>query len=496
MTLGIPTIGKESTSIEYPQWEGEPPRDEFFWLTLINKATLILNSRIGLISKTDAKKWSGALKEIEKEAGTSGAHRPKTVLHFEPKLVEKCGWEVTAMHAGRSSQDMHCTFQKAMLRDELLKISGALTEAIENLLYLCRENRDTYLPAYTNGVAAQPETLAHIWLAHLAGLERDLESIEKCYEKHNYCPMGATVLGGTSWPLDRKGMAQYLGFEAPVYNTYDATQIEATDAPLDMSLALISPMLHIVQFIQDIMTQYAQPEPWILVGSTYASSAMPQKRNPGSLIDVRRDANTVLGNLMSILFRTHNLTPGMYDAKDSLLNSTMLKEATYVLTSFASVLKLLKIDSVRSRKELDRDWTATQELADILMRKYKVPFRIGHRIASHLTTFGRQQHYKPSSFPYAKICEIYESVLAESGLTGVPQKFPMNEEEFRNALDPVAIVHRRNVLGACQPSEVNQMIEMAEKVLQKHKQWKMVHQDALRNALSHCEKDFERIMEG
>ena len=198
------------------------------------------------------------------------------------------------MHAGRSSQDMHCTYQKAILRDEVLNIAEAIGEVLNNLLELCKQNTDTYLPAYTNGVAAQPETLAHIWLAHFSGFLRDLESLETWFEKHNYCPMGATVLGGTSWPLDRKGMSSYLGFKAPVYNTYDATQIAATDAPLELSLALVSPMLHVVQFIQDVMTQYAQPRPWILVGSTYASSAMPQKRNPGSLIDVRRDANTVL----------------------------------------------------------------------------------------------------------------------------------------------------------------------------------------------------------
>ena len=75
------------------------------------------------------------------------------------------------------------------------------------------------------------------------------------------------------------------------------------------------------------MTQYAQPRPWILVSSTYASTAMPQKRNPGSLIDVRRDANQVLGELTGTIFRAHDLMPGMYDPKDEAINSTVWRRA-------------------------------------------------------------------------------------------------------------------------------------------------------------------------
>ncbi|MBS4768608.1 lyase family protein [Turicimonas muris] len=495
MTLGMPTIGKNSESIEYLHWEGNPPKDEFFWLTAINKATLVLNHRIGLISAQNAKKWARALQEVEEEASVSGSHRPKTVLHFEPKLVAKCGWEITAMHAGRSSQDMHCTYQKAILRDEVLNIAEAIGEVLNNLLELCKQNTDTYLPAYTNGVAAQPETLAHIWLAHFSGFLRDLESLETWFEKHNYCPMGATVLGGTSWPLDRKGMSSYLGFKAPVYNTYDATQIAATDAPLELSLALVSPMLHVVQFIQDVMTQYAQPRPWILVGSTYASSAMPQKRNPGSLIDVRRDANTVLGNLTNIIFRAHSLPPGMYDAKDSMLNASTVREACFVLTSFAAVLKMLQINKKRALEELDLDWTATQELADTLMRKYSIPFRIGHHIASQMTTFGRSNELRPSNFPYEKVCEIYQQTLEKMEMKEHPTEFPLTEEEFRSVLNPISIVNRRNVLGACQPGEVSLMLKKADADLAEHKLWKTEQSRGIKDALERCQRDFNALME-
>jgi argininosuccinate lyase len=61
--------------------------------------------------------------------------------------------------------------------------------------------------------------------------------------------------------------------------------------PVELGAVVTSIALHAGAFIQDIMTQYAQPRPWILLqeggGNTYVSSAMPQKRNPGLLNDAQ-----------------------------------------------------------------------------------------------------------------------------------------------------------------------------------------------------------------
>ena len=144
---------------------------------------------------------------------------------------------------------------------------------------------------------------------------------------------------------------------------------------------LVHPMLQVGQFIAEVMQQYAQPRPWILVSATYASSAMPQKRNPGPLIDVRRDAGVVLAELQSVVMRAHNLPTGMYDAKDEKVNRAFVAEASDVLEAFAAVLGMLRVNPERALEELNLDWTASQELADVLMRRFRVPFRVGHALA-------------------------------------------------------------------------------------------------------------------
>ena len=68
------------------------------------------------------------------------------------------------------------------------------------------------------------------------------------------------------------------------------------DEPVEVGQVISSVSLHVGNFIEDMMTQYAQARPWILLqvgkDTTYVSSAMPQKRNPGILNNTRRDAST------------------------------------------------------------------------------------------------------------------------------------------------------------------------------------------------------------
>ena len=45
--------------------------------------------------------------------------------------------------------------------------------------------------------------------------------------------MGTTVLNGTSWPLNRARMADYLGFATMVDNAYDAAQISSMEQPVE-----------------------------------------------------------------------------------------------------------------------------------------------------------------------------------------------------------------------------------------------------------------------
>ena len=129
---------------------------------------------------------------------------------------------------------------------------------------------------------------------------------------------------------------------------------------------------------------------------------MPQKRNPGILNNTRRDASTAIGLAMAATMRMHNITPGMPDPKEVKDNTEMVETALGVLKSFDKILNSLVIRPDRALEELNSDWTASQELADVLMRKYKLPFRVGHHFASEVVDYAKQNNIKPLDFPYAE----------------------------------------------------------------------------------------------
>lgn len=470
----------------------EPLRDEFFWLGEINKASTVINAEQGLLDRALAPKLAQGIAKVIEAGNQPGARRPSTVISFEPLMIKEAGVEVTLIHAGRSSQDMHATYRAAIMRDRLLTLAGELNRATRTMVELAAAHRDTIMPNYTNGVAAQPNSYGHYLLGLVAGLDRDAQRIRETYARVDRSPMGTTVLNGTSWPLDRQRMADYLGFAGLVENAYDASQIAAADLPIEVGGIVTGIALHVGGFIEDVMTQYAQSRPWIILreggGNTYVSSAMPQKRNPGLLNGTREDASTALSLAMGPVFRAHNIPPGMPDAKDAKTNSAMTDSATKALQGLDRILKALAIDPERALEELNSDWTASQELADVLMRKYKLPFRAGHHFASEVVDYAKLHNIKPTEFPYAQAQAIYRKAAPEMGLAAAD--LPMGEAEFRATLDPVAIIKNRATSGGPQPAEMDRMLAEAKQRLDRQDAWIKDRRARISAGLAKLDADF------
>lgn len=470
-------------------------RDEFFWLGEINKASIIINSDEGLLPKEDTPEIASALQQVIDAGNQPEGERPSAVIKFEPFWIEAGGLEVTLVHAGRSSQDMHATYRAAIQRDKLLALAEQLSKTSATMIGLAAEHADTIVPNYTNGVAAQPNSYAHYLLGHAAGLDRDAQRIREAYARIDRSAMGTTVLNGTSWPLNRQRMADYLGFAALVDNAYDASQISSMDQPVEVAQIVTSIALHTGNFIEDVMTQYAQTRPWILLeeggGNTYVSSSMPQKRNPGLLNGTRSAASQTIALAMGPVFQTHNITPGMSDPKDVEENSRIVDAAIDTLERFEKVLTALVINSDRALEELNSDWTASQEIADILMRDHDLPFREGHHVASEIVTYARNEGIGPLDFPYNEAQRIYAETVEG---TEYPQELPLSEEEFRAALDPVAIIGNRATSGGPQPSEIKRMLNEAQDRIAAQNSWIKDRRGHIDTALAKLDQEFSALL--
>jgi argininosuccinate lyase len=473
-----------------------PVRDEFYWLGQMNKATTVINSQEGLLDKAMVPKIAAGIVKVLEDGEQPGGRRPATVISFEPLLIRAAGQDVTLLHAGRSSQDMHATFRAAILKDDLLALADQLNKTSETLVKLAEQHAKTIVPNYTNGVAAQPNSYGHYLLGHAAGFERDAQRLRETYARIDRSAMGTTVLNGTSWPLNRQRMSKYLGFAAVADNAYDAGQISSTEHPVEVGAVVTGIALHVGHFIEDVMTQYAQPRPWILLqeggGNTYVSSAMPQKRNPGLMNDTRRDASTAITLAMGPVMRAHNITPGMGDAKDVKTNTEMVRSSVRALQGLDKILNGLVISPERALEELNSDWTASQELADVLMRQHKLPFRLGHHFASDVVDFAKLKNIKPLDFPYAEARRIYKEAVKD--YPGVAAELPMTEAEFKETLNPVAIVQNRKTAGGPQFSEVTRMVNVAKQQIKTQGQWIQAKKNAIDSALKQLDSDFSALI--
>lgn len=470
----------------------EQVRDNFFWIGQINKASLVINTEEGLLDMADAPKFAKAIDKVLQDGQKPGAKRPQSVITFEPLLVEEAGSGITKLHAGRSSQDMLSTSGTAMLREDLLALQTAVNEVNATLLQMAEKNRNVMVPGYTNGVAAQPNSYGHYLLAFASGFDRDSERLREYYIRLDRSPMGTTVMNGTSWPLNRYKMADLLGFETIAYNAYDAVQIYTPEKAVEAGYVCTSLALHIGAFVEDVMQQYAQPHPWILLqeggGNTYVSSAMPQKRNLGILNRARASAGTILGMANGTVYRAHNVPPGMPDSHSGV--NAMVKETTKLVRDFNKILLALRIEPERSLTELNLDWTASQELADVLMRKYNVPFRVGHHFASELVGFARQHGYTPLTIPYADAQRIYTQIVGNDAAS----QLPMDEAEFFATMNPKAIIANRATVGGPQSVELSKMLAMEQDKLAKRQAWVKARQSKLAKAEAKLETEFAKYL--
>ncbi|MDD5333231.1 MAG: lyase family protein [Rhodoferax sp.] len=457
------SVSKDATSAR------AKAQDQFYWLGRINMASTVMLLEEGIIPARLARPIAEGVIYSIRQADQPGGKRPRDVLQIEKIISEKAGPEATLIHSGRSRQDMLATYRVAQLRTAVLDTAEALLQARLALLDLASHNVDTYVPAYTNGVQAQPVSYAHYLLAFADSFARDSQRIRELYARLNLSPMGTAVLANSSWPLNRNRLAELLGFDGLVLNSYDAGQVISYDVPIEAANIVGSVALRIGAMMQDLHTQYHQSRPWILLDTsqTYTSSAMPQKQNPGLIMGARTKASDVVALAQWATLHAHNVTPGMTDYKEEVPRTYL--SAVEMLNQFVAVLKALKVDPQRSLEELNGDWTTSMELAETLQRLHQVPFRIGHHFASLVVTDARKNNLSPSQFPYARAVELYAQAIRQDGLTD--SRLPLSEPVFRATLAPDDMVRSRVGIGGPQPAEVKRMLALAGESLARDQTW-------------------------
>ena len=451
------------------------PRDRFFWLSQINKASAVMIVERGIVPKPLGAKIFDAINRVDAAGDAPGAARSGDYLKVEQDLMAVGGADISRLHSGRSRQDIGSTTQRLITRDDFLAAFEKLNGMRDALLALAAQAPDAIIPAYTWGVQAQPITLGHYLSAYAAAFEREATRMREAYARLNQSPLGAAALGTSSFPVDRVRLAELLGFDAPVENSLDANQISPIDGGAELAGLATSGALTLGALIADVTAQYAQTEPWILLAEgdeTGVSSIMPQKRNPSGLVRLRAEASNLIGEAATFALIAHNVEPGMSDYKDfgnpKEYPNVILRDMAALFAHAEAVVRTMRFRPERALDEVNSDYSTTTELADTLQREADVPFRIGHHFASELVNYGRGHRLRASEIPFAEAQRIYADIAAAAK---VEPKLPLSEEQFRRSLTAENMVTASKGLGGPQPAEVARMLAGAKDRLVADKAW-------------------------
>ena len=264
-------------------------------------------------------------------------------------------------------------------------------------------------------------------------------------------PLGAAALAGTSFPIDRTGVARDLGLDGIVENSIDA-----------VSDRDVADRVHC-----GLRDHHDAPQPacgrtralelhangsFIAIGEefTTGSSIMPQKQNPDMAELVRGKTGRVYGDLMALLTVMKGLplayNRDMQEDKEPLFDAA--DTATASLRIMARMMATVTFDRDRFEEELRQDFLLATELADYLVRK-GMPFRKAHGVAGEI---------------------VRECAASGLSLPDLPlERYRRFAEEFREdmyaVLDPRASVARKRSAGSTSPQKWKRRCTRWEKKL-------------------------------
>nr|AHZ45669.1 fumarate lyase [uncultured bacterium] len=456
------------------------------FLDQINKASIVMLEERGLVPRATASAIAKGIAQVIAQERVANPRRSADYLDYEPRLTAVVGADASRLHTGRSRQDIASTIARMNLRDGLLKEIEALTVARGKLLAVASRHTETIIPAYTHGVQAQPTTFAHYLLAFASALGRQVERMREVFGRVNRNPLGAAALATSSFPLDRERLAVLLGFESLVENAYDANHLAPVDSALEVAGALGIAAITLGQFAQDIHMQYAEPTPWFMLAAgelTGVSSIMPQKRNPAALEQLRAQSSIMLGEMQTVLLIAHNNRTGMFDYRG--YDPVPCNRALQVFKLFQQVVDGIVVNKERALAEVRADYSTTTEIADTLLQKADVPFRIGHHFASRLTDYGRGKGLKLQEIPYAEAARIYQEQAK--------QAFPLSEADFAEAISAEYMVFGRKGIGGPQLAEVSRMLADERGKVDAERAWLKDRNDGLARADAALEQAFTAL---
>jgi argininosuccinate lyase len=345
--------------------------------------------RIGVLSAEELRRIDSGLEAVRTRIGERGFRFEDADedihMAIERLLEEEIGPLAGKLHTGRSRNDQVATDVAMVVQAHSLRAIELCGECMARLLELAERHREWPMPGYTHLQRAQPVYLGHHLLAHFWMLARDVLRFQFALDSASVMPLGSGALAGVNWEIDRRAVADDLGFEHLSANSIDGASNR--DFALDYLTAASIAAMHLSRLGSEIViwssTEFGFCE--LDESFTSGSSIMPQKKNPDSAELLRAKAPRVAADLLSLLGTMHALpltySKDMQEDKEPLFDAIDTVELS--LAAAEGMLAGIRFERERLEAASGDEMLAATEIADLLVRK-GVPFRQAHGIVGGL----------------------------------------------------------------------------------------------------------------
>ena len=376
--------------------------------------------------------------------------------------VERAGF----LSMGRTipSQD-----QQLAVRHKLMKLMCMFYDFQHSLLCLAGDHLETVMPGYTHFRQAQPMTFGHYLLSVFDPIDRALKTVEDSYVAMSLNELGCGALAGTSLPIDRDMVSEYLGLEGLIENTNDAVAYTDGYVVLVASLANIMSVVSRMALDLNIWStmEYGflelearppkTPRP-IEKGGIGRSTSFFMPNKAGKGLNISPFEQTRVGAAQVAGLLTEAVTMGIRTAHGDMHEMLHMIDSAgraidlthEYMHVYLSLFPRIMAHKDRMLAMARTGYSCATELSNVLVMNYDIDARTAHHIINEFCIESDENDIPSSEANLAIFDKWCEEIIGRK--TGI------SEEELRKALDPVNFIHTHRTKGGVSPAETKRML--------------------------------------